>query len=57
MADDVQFISDTATTVQVFVDGDPTASNWRAPADFLDLQDARLEMHGIVLAHGALMLQ
>jgi len=56
-ADEVRPISDTATTVQVFVNGDPTARQGRSPAGFLDLQDARAEVHGVVLVHGPFVLQ
>jgi hypothetical protein len=54
--DDVRPVSDTATAVQVFVNGDPAAVQCRSPAGFLNLQDARPEVHGVVLVHGALVL-
>ena len=54
---DVRSVADAPGAIEVLVDRDPTPGQRGSLRGLLDLQNTRTEVHGVVLVHGALVLQ
>ncbi len=50
-------MSDTEGSIQVLIDFDPTFGKACPPRRFWDLEAALLELHAVVVANDAIMLQ